>query len=199
MFASIGPTGKMLMMGEVTEDELRAAFSEQAQALAQGGADGLVIETMSDLGEIKIALAAAKSTGLPVVASMTFDSGKNKDRTMMGVTPEQAAAGAGDSRGRRHRRQLRPGHRELRLDLRPAARRNASCPSGSSPTPGLPDVVGGQVVYRTTPEHFAVYAPAMIQAGCSFLGGCCGSNPDFVALHLLPRSRAAISISNTTA
>ena len=83
----------MLMNGDVTEDELRAAFAEQAQALARGGADGLVVETMQDLEEAGIATAAAKATGLPVVACMVFDSGKDKDRTMMGATPEQAAAG----------------------------------------------------------------------------------------------------------
>ena len=79
------------MTGETTEEELRAAFAEQARALAEGGADALVVETMSDLDEARIALEAAKSTGLPVVACMVFDTGKNKDRTMMGATPEQAA------------------------------------------------------------------------------------------------------------
>jgi len=197
VFASIGPTGKMLMMGEVTEDELRSAFSEQAQALAQGGADGLVIETMSDLGEIKIALEAAKSTGLPVVASMTFDSGKHKDRTLMGVTPEQAAAeltaagadviGANCGQG-------------IESYVSICARLHAATPLPIwiKPNAGLPDVVGGQIVYRTTPEQFASYAPAMIQAGCSFLGGCCGSNPDFVRA-LASRVKGGDQYSNTTA
>ena len=80
------------MNGDVSEAELHAAFSEQAQALASGGAQGLIVETMQDLDEARIAIAAAKATGLPVVASMVFDSGKDKDRTMMGATPEQAAA-----------------------------------------------------------------------------------------------------------
>ena len=73
-------------------DVIRAAFVEQAQALARAGADALVIETMSDLEEAKIATAAAKETGLPVVACVVFDAGKDKDRTMNGATPEQAAA-----------------------------------------------------------------------------------------------------------
>ena len=101
------------MSGEVTANELQAAFEEQAGALAQGGADALVVETMSDLEEAKLAVAAARTTGLPVVACMVFDSGKNLDRTMMGTTPEQAAQSL-DRRGRgRHRRQLRPGHCRL--------------------------------------------------------------------------------------
>ena len=92
VFASLGPSGKLLMNGDITEDELLVAFTEQAEALAGGEPDGLVVETMSDLAEAKLAIAAAKATGLPVVASMVFDSGKDKDRTMMGTTPEQAAA-----------------------------------------------------------------------------------------------------------
>jgi 5-methyltetrahydrofolate--homocysteine methyltransferase len=91
VFASIGPSGKMLLTGETTPDQLRAAFEEQAHALAEAGADALVIETMADLQEACIATAAARSTQLPVVACMVFDSGKEKDRTMMGVTPGQAA------------------------------------------------------------------------------------------------------------
>ena len=88
---SIGPTGKMLMAGEVSEDELRAAFAEQAAALAEAGAEALVIETMAELEEAELAVDAARRTGLPVVACVVFDSGANHDRTMMGVTPEQAA------------------------------------------------------------------------------------------------------------
>ncbi|NCC33719.1 MAG: homocysteine methyltransferase, partial [Chloroflexia bacterium] len=79
VFASIGPSGKMLMMGDVSEDDLHAAFAEQARAMADAGADGIVIETMSDPAEAKLAVAAAKKTGLPVVGCMVFDSGPAKD------------------------------------------------------------------------------------------------------------------------
>jgi len=89
VFASIGPSGKLLMTHEVDEAALAAAFGEQARALAEGGADGLVLETMSDLAEARIALEAALATGLPVVACMVFDSGRNRDRTMMGVSPNK--------------------------------------------------------------------------------------------------------------
>src|ERR1035441_2394334 len=77
VFASIGPTGKLLMSGEVTPEELRGAFAEQAQALAKARPDGLVVETMSDLEEAKLAVSAARETGLPVVACMVFDSGRD--------------------------------------------------------------------------------------------------------------------------
>ena len=76
VFASMGPTGVMLMMGEATEDDLRAAFADQARAVAAAGADAIVVETMTDPAEACLAVAAAKETGLPVVACMTFDSGR---------------------------------------------------------------------------------------------------------------------------
>jgi methionine synthase I (cobalamin-dependent) len=91
VFASLGPSGKLLATGEVDVPTLETNFAEQATALADGGADGLVVETMADLDEARIAVTAALATGLPVVACMVFDSGKNRDRTMMGVSPEQAA------------------------------------------------------------------------------------------------------------
>jgi len=95
VFASIGPTGKMLVTEETTEDELRAVFEEQTAALAEAGADALLLETFADLDEARIAIIAAKKTGLPVVASFVFDSGPHLDRTTMGATPEQAVAAAG--------------------------------------------------------------------------------------------------------
>jgi methionine synthase I (cobalamin-dependent) len=179
VFASIGPSGKMIMTGETTEDELRAAFEEQAAALAAGGAHGLVVETMSDLAEALIAVRAAKATGLPVVASMVFDSGKNKDRTMMGQTPEQCAealaeAGA-DAVGANCGRGI-AGY--LPICSRMAAA--SPLPIWIKPNAGLPEIAGGKLSYRDTPEQFASYAPALIEAGAKFIGGCCGSTPDFI-------------------
>lgn len=73
VFASMGPTGKLLMTGETSEEELLAVFTEQAQALAAGGADALVVETMGDPAEAALAVQGAKTTGLPVVGCMVFD------------------------------------------------------------------------------------------------------------------------------
>ena len=119
-----GPRGVMLMMGQVKQEELQAAFAEQARAIAEAGADGIAIETMSDPAEAALAVAAARETGLPVVACMTFDSGAKKDRTMMGTTPEQAAeelaAAGADVIGS----ELRPGHRRLGRSLPPATGRH---------------------------------------------------------------------------
>ena len=91
VFASIGPSGKMLCMGQIGEEDLRRLSRNRPDSLAGAGADALVIETMSELSEAKLAVAAAKRTGLPVVACVVFDSGQDKDRTMMGTTVEQAA------------------------------------------------------------------------------------------------------------
>lgn len=180
VFASIGPTGKLLMSGEVRAEDMQQAFLEQAQALAQAGADALVIETMSDLEEAILAVKAAKQTGLPVVACMVFDSGKDKDRTMMGNTPEQAvqvltAAGAdviGSNCG-----QGISGFVALCKRLRAATDR----PIWIKANAGLPTVVDGRAQYQTTPDQFAGFVPDLIAAGASFLGGCCGTRPDFIA------------------
>ncbi len=132
VFASIGPTGKMLMTGEMSEEQATAAFAAQAAALAEAGADALLVETMSDIEEARLAVAAAKGTGLPVIASFAFDSGKNKDRTMMGATPEAVAAAmveAGADCGRARTAAL--GSSTLRSSAAVCAR-PAIFPSGSS-------------------------------------------------------------------
>jgi len=179
VFASIGPSGRMLVAGEITEDELVATFREQARALAEAGADAIVVETMADLTEARLAVTAALETGLPVVASMVFDSGRNKDRTMMGVTPEQAARelsavgahviGANCGQGI-------VGYVEICRRLHAATDR----PIWIKPNAGLPEMVEGKAVYRVTPAEFASYVPALLEAGASFVGGCCGTTPDFI-------------------
>jgi methionine synthase I (cobalamin-dependent) len=179
VFASMGPSGKLLLSGEVTADELRAAFAEQAQALAKAGADALVIETMSDLDEARLALSAARETGLPVVTCMVFDSGKQRDRTMMGGTPEQTAqalAEAGADVVGANCGQGIEGFVAICKRLRAATDR----PIWIKPNAGLPTVVDGQARYHTTPQEFAAHVPELIQAGASFVGGCCGTGPEFI-------------------
>jgi len=179
VFASIGPTGRLLMDGSVTEDDLRAAFSEQAEAIASASPDAIVIETMSDLGEATIAIKAAKATGLPVVACVVFDSGANKDRTMMGVTPEQAAAELSEAGADIIGANCGIGiERYVQVCQRLRAATNR--PLWMKPNAGLPRLVAGRPVYDTTPEQFAGVAPALVDAGAAFVGGCCGTNPDFI-------------------
>jgi len=93
VFGSIGPTGKIVMMGEADEEEIAGAFEEAAAALQRGGVDAIVLETFNELAEIEIALRAVKrACDLPVVACMTFASGPEKTATMMGNTPADLAA-----------------------------------------------------------------------------------------------------------
>lgn len=179
VFASIGPSGKMLVSGETTVDQLREAFLEQARVLAEAGADGLVIETMSELEEAGVALEAARSTGLPVVACMVFDSGRDKDRTMMGVAPEQAAAaltqGGADVIGANCGRGIE-GFAGICRRLKSSTDR----PVWIKANAGQPEMVDGRVTYRTSPSQFAAHIPELVSAGANFVGGCCGTSPEFI-------------------
>jgi 5-methyltetrahydrofolate--homocysteine methyltransferase len=179
VFASIGPSGKMLLTREVTSQKLKAAFSVQAQALAEEGPDAILVETMTDLEEARIAAEAALETGLPVIVSFVFDAGKNRDRTIMGITIEQVAAalagsgvqGLGANCGR-----------EIRESIPVCRRLAAASPLlvWIKPNAGLPEMVNGQPVYRTTPEEFASVATQLFEEGANFVGGCCGTSPEFI-------------------
>ncbi len=179
VFGSIGPTGKLLVTGDVTPEQLLEVYREQVGFLAGAGADAIIIETMADLTETSLAIQAARETGLPVVACLAYASGKNRDRTMMGVTPEQAvealtAAGAdviGANCG-----QGMSGYVEICRRLRAVTDR----PLWIKPNAGLPELVDGRTVYRTTPDEFAAQVPALLDAGANFVGGCCGTTPDFI-------------------
>ena len=179
VFASLGPSGKLLMMGEIAETELRTTFLEQAQALAEGGADALIFETMSDLEEAKIGVQAARATGLPVIVSMAYDSGKNLDRTMMGTTPEAAAAGLTDAGADVIGANCGQGI-ETYAALCQRLHHATTLPIWIKPNAGLPELVEGGARYQTAPEAFTHHAPALLEAGASFLGGCCGTSPAFI-------------------
>lgn len=179
VFASVGPTGIMLMMGAVSPEEVQAAFEIQCRAIAEAGADAIVLETFSDPAEIVLAVAAARKTGLPVVACMTFDSGKDHDRTLMGTTPEQAAqklteAGA-DAIGSNCGQGIE-GFVKITARLKAATDR----PIWIKANAGLPEMIDGRAVYAQTPEKFAAVVPSLLEAGASFVGGCCGTTPEFI-------------------
>lgn len=167
------------VVDEISPEELLDVFTEQASALAFGGADGIVIETMSDLAEASLAVEAAKSTGLPVVACMCYDSGAGLDRTMMGVTPEQAAQkleaigadviGANCSQGIE-------GYVAIGRRLVQSSR----LPVWIKANAGMPKLVNTEVVYEITPKQFAELAGELVDVGVSFLGGCCGTSPQFM-------------------
>ena len=179
VFASIGPAGKMLLSGEVSAEELTAAFSAQAQSLAAAGANALLIETMSDPNEARLAVVAAKTTGLPVIASFAFYSGKNKDRTMMGATPEVVAAAMAEAGADGVGANCGVG---VEFAVPICQRLHAACdlPIWIKPNAGLPVMEGAAIHYATTAEYFASYFAALRDAGASFVGGCCGSTPEFI-------------------
>jgi methionine synthase I (cobalamin-dependent) len=179
VFASIGPTGRMLVTRETTAEELQAVFQEQTNALAAAGADAILIETMIDIEEARIAAAAAKQTGLPVVVSMVYDSGEDKDRTMMGNSPEEVVAAISplgiDGIGANCGQGI-----EAFLPICKRLRRATDLPLWIKPNAGLPEVEDNGVVFRTTAAEFAAYVPDLVRAGANFIGGCCGTDRQFV-------------------
>jgi methionine synthase I (cobalamin-dependent) len=179
VFASIGPTGKILMSGEVGGEQVTAAFAAQAQSLAGAGADALLIETMSDIEEARLAVEAARRTGLPVLASFAFDSGKNKDRTMMGATPEAVAAAMVEAGADAVGANCGVG---VELSVPICKRLCAACdlPVWIKPNAGLPTIEGTAIHYATSADYFASHYAALAEAGASFVGSCCGSTPDFI-------------------
>jgi methionine synthase I (cobalamin-dependent) len=179
VFGSVGPSGKVLAAGEVSEDELREAFAGQVSAMAEAGVDGIVIETMSEPAEAVIAIAAARETGLTVVASMAYDTGKKKDRTMTGATPEQAAAqleaAGADIIGANCGCGI-----ELYVGICARLRAATARPIWIKANAGLPEIHNGETCYHMGAEKFAGYARSLRDAGATYIGGCCGTNPDFI-------------------
>lgn len=177
VFGSIGPSGKLLLMGDVTEEELRIAFAEQAHALKEGGVDGLVIETMSDLDEARIALAAAQETALPIVVSMAFDP---NGRTMTGVVPAEAAralsAAGADVIGANCGNGI-AAYVPICRQLHAAT----ALPIWIKANAGLPQIVDGRVTYQISPATFARHVRNLVDAGADFVGGCCGTTPAHLA------------------
>ena len=178
VFASIGPTGKIVMMEEVSEEDLEMGFAEAATAISHGEPDAIVLETFNELDELEIALRTLKkTTNLPVVACMTFSSGPDKTATMMGNTPgdlarvatEHGADAVGANCG------LGP---ENYIKVTELLRESTTLPIWVKPNAGLPQVSGtGETVFPMGPEEFASYAAKLIAAGANFIGGCCGTTP----------------------
>jgi methionine synthase / methylenetetrahydrofolate reductase(NADPH) len=177
---SVGPLGvRLAPFGRVRPEQAQAAFAEQIAALAAGGVDLLLIETMSDLHEVAAAVRAARAVSqAPVAACLTFT---RDDHTLLGDTPQHAAAelarlgadiiGINCSGGPAQVlrllgvfRQAAPG---ARLMLKPNA--------------GWPEHVDGRIMYPATPDYFAEYALAFVEAGASVVGGCCGTTPGHIA------------------
>ncbi|MCF6177120.1 MAG: homocysteine S-methyltransferase family protein [Victivallaceae bacterium] len=183
VIASIGPTGKMLLMGDVTEEELYNGFKEQAIALEKGGADAVCIETMSALDEAELAVKATKeNTNLEIICTFTFEKTVNDDyRSMMGVSPTDMAqamiaAGAdiiGTNCGNGMKRMI-----DIVKELRAV---DANIPILVHANAGLPKNIDGVDVFPDTPEDMANLLPGIVAAGANIIGGCCGTTPAHIA------------------
>lgn len=175
---SIGPLGvRLAPYGRVRPDEARAAFAEQAAALADAGADFLMVETQSDLAEAVEAVEAALGVGLPIVATMSFT---RDDRTLLGSTPEECArvlAALGvDALGVNCSEGPAQVLRLLEL-MRPFA---GEIPLAGQPNAGGPARTSGRLLYPASAEYFAEFARDAIADGIAIIGGCCGTGPAHV-------------------
>ncbi|MCH7658831.1 MAG: homocysteine S-methyltransferase family protein [Bacteroidetes bacterium] len=179
VLGSVGPTGKILMMGDVSENEMYDAFAEQVHALKQGGADAICIETMTALDEAELAVkAAVENTDLEIVCTFTFAKTVGGDyKTVMGVTPAQMAekmlsAGAsiiGTNCGNGI---------EAMIPVVKAFRSfNEDVPLLVQANAGVPKIENGKTVFPETPDEMVSHVPDLIDAGVSIIGGCCGTTP----------------------
>jgi len=185
---SIGPTSRLPAeyepLGDTTDEEYVATFREQAEALAEGGVDIFAVETMMFPQEAVAAIRACKAaTDRPVMATMFFqyEDLHDRDRTMWGQSPADVArnlvaAGAdivGMNCGRGPDRAI-----SIIREMRAAT----SVPLVAYPNAGLPITSGDRTTYELGPEAMAKEYPALLDAGCSIVGGCCGSGPEHVRL-----------------
>lgn len=180
----IGPTGEIFEpTGTLSQEEATDAFAEQAQALANGGADLIWIETLSSIEEAKAAFAGARTTGLPVIFTMSIDT---NGRTMMGVTaadivnlalemlPELTACGSNCGVGAAEVVAAMINMKRTCEDaqVKPAFVAKANC--------GIPEWLDGNIVYNGTPDLMGRYAQLALDSGAQIIGGCCGTTPEHI-------------------
>jgi 5-methyltetrahydrofolate--homocysteine methyltransferase len=185
---SIGPTGRLPIeyepLGDTTDEAYFESFKEQAEALAEGGADLFAVETMMFPHEAAAAIRACKAAAdLPVMATMFFqyEEANDRDRTMWGQSPAEAArallgAGAeivGMNCGRGPDRAI-----VIIREMRAAT----AAPLVAYPNAGLPITKDGAVRYELGPEEMARHYPDLLDAGCDIVGACCGSTPEHIRL-----------------
>lgn len=185
VLGDIGPCGGFLRpLGEIDPSELGAEFTRQARALLDGGADGIIIETMSAIEELVIAVEAARAANAPfVIASMAFDRLPNGNiRTMMGVSPQQAAKAAAEAGaevvGANCGTHMTTGDF---ANVVAAFRQATDRPIMIQANAGSPELEDGKAVYRLQPDAFADGMRQVVAAGARIVGGCCGTTPAHIA------------------
>ena len=179
---SIGPTGKMLLMEDVTEAELYDGFRDQAIALEKGGADIIIIETMSAIDEASLAVKAAReSTKCTVIISMTFSGDfKGEYHTMMGVTPAEMVISMKEAGAHIVGSNCGNGIEEMIGIVRAIRAVDDTIPVMIQPNAGTPELIDGKTVFRESPEFMASIVPQLIKAGVNIIGGCCGTTPEHI-------------------
>ena len=182
VLGSVGPTGKMVMMGEASAPEVYNGFMEQAKGLAEGGADGIVIETMTDPEEARLAIEAArKVTELDIACTFTFT--KNQDgayRTIMGTNVEaylEMAISAGADIIGANCGNGTAGMIEIVREIRAL---DPQIPVLVHANAGLPVYQDGKTVFPETPDEMASQIRELVEAGASIVGGCCGTTPEHI-------------------
>ncbi|HEX7577849.1 MAG TPA: homocysteine S-methyltransferase family protein, partial [Verrucomicrobiae bacterium] len=189
VLGDVGPLGAILEpYGDLSQDEARAAYEEQARALIEAGADAIIIETQTSLDEIGIAIDAAKAAGAPcIIASLAYDLSADKTFyvTMMGVQPA-AAAEFVEERGAN----IVALNCGTGMDMAGAAkvseiyRQHCKLPVMVQPNAGLPVLEKGKAVYKQSPADMAGGVAGALKAGANIIGSCCGSTPEHTrAIH----------------
>lgn len=176
---SIGPCGHLLQpLGDVHPDEVAEGFRRQISGLAEGGAQVLCVETMTDLSEALLAVRAAREAApeLPLMASMTFDATPRGFFTVMGVSAADAAKGLDEAGADVIGSNCGNGLEDM-IEVVIELRRWTQRPLLIQSNAGLPTTRDGCIEYPEAPEYFAQRLPSLIEAGAQVIGGCCGTTP----------------------
>ena len=182
VFGSVGPTGKMLVMGDVTEEQLYEAFAEQVAALEAGGADAICIETMSDIEEARIAVRAAReNTRLEVAATFTFEKTvQGEYRSMMGVGPVDAARAMREAGADIVGTNCGNGFERMIDIVKQIAAGQPDVPILVHANAGMPVLEQGESRYPDSPQFMASLVPELLNAGARIIGGCCGTSAEHI-------------------
>ncbi len=177
----VGPLGvRLAPFGRVQLPEAREAFGEQISALIKAGIDLLIIETMTDLYEVREAILAAREIGptIPIIASMTFT---RDDRTLLGDSPEKVACTITEAGADVIGINCSGGPNQILRILKMMRTAVPNMKFSVMPNAGWPEQVGGRIMYPAAPEYFGEYALAFWHAGANVIGGCCGTTPGHIA------------------
>ncbi|MHB1794356.1 MAG: bifunctional homocysteine S-methyltransferase/methylenetetrahydrofolate reductase [Acidobacteriaceae bacterium] len=176
---AVGPIGVQIEpLGKVSFEEARAAFAEQIRALAEGGVDLLVLETMTSLSEVHQAILAAREAApdLPILAMMTIDEEGN---TLDGSSPEVAAKKLTEWGADAVGCNCSAGPATI-LSAIERMRTATTLPLVAMPNAGMPRAVDGRNIYLCSPEYMASFVRKFVQAGVQYVGGCCGTTPSHI-------------------